>query len=113
MRRRPVVVRRRGPGLVGTAVVGRMAYSAGKSAAHSAAMEASQQARLDQLEQQQMRSQTMPPPATTPAPTTPASSTSSGEDRLAKLQKLGELRTAGVLTDQEFENEKQKILRGS
>ena len=111
MRRRPVVVRRRGPGLVGTAVVGGMAYSAGKSAANSAALEASQQARLDQLEQQQMYAQAAPPPA--PASATPASSTSSGEDRITKLQKLGELRTSGVLTDAEFETEKQKLLSGA
>jgi hypothetical protein len=38
-------------------------------------------------------------PAAAPAP-----------DRLAQLAQLGELRTAGVLTDAEFESEKARIL---
>lgn len=35
----------------------------------------------------------------------------SGQDDLAQLQKLGELRAAGVLTEEEFTAEKAKILR--
>jgi len=44
------------------------------------------------------------------APPPPA--TSSGEDRLAQLKELGELRASGVLTDAEFEAQKAKILAG-
>jgi hypothetical protein len=48
------------------------------------------------------------------APTQPAASPGPGEgaDRLGQLQKLGELRSAGVLTETEFEAEKAKILQG-
>jgi hypothetical protein len=42
-----------------------------------------------------------PPPAPPP---------SGGEDRLGKLKELGELKAQGVLTEQEFEAEKAKIL---
>ena len=47
------------------------------------------------------------PPA---APQGPVSGADSG--KLAQLQLLGELHESGVLTDDEFEREKQRILRG-
>jgi hypothetical protein len=34
------------------------------------------------------------------------------DDKLAQLKQLGELKTAGVLTDAEFEVQKDKILHG-
>jgi hypothetical protein len=34
------------------------------------------------------------------------------EDKLAQLTQLGQLKDAGVLTDVEFEIQKQKILNG-
>ena len=43
-----------------------------------------------------------PPPAAPPAP--------SGESRIDQLKELGELKAQGVLTDQEFEVEKARIL---
>jgi hypothetical protein len=43
-----------------------------------------------------------PPPAAAPAP--------SGESRIDQLKELGELKAQGVLTDQEFEAEKARIL---
>jgi len=50
-----------------------------------------------------------PPPqyAAPPAPAAP-----SADDRLDQLQKLGELKAAGVLTEAEFEAQKAKILAG-
>ncbi len=45
---------------------------------------------------------------TTPVALTPASPHMT--DKLAQLTQLGELRVAGVLTDSEFEVQKQKIL---
>ena len=36
----------------------------------------------------------------------------SQDDKLEQLQKLGELKTAGVLTEAEFEAQKAKILAG-
>jgi hypothetical protein len=41
------------------------------------------------------------------APAAPA-----GDDKLDQLQKLGELKASGVLTDAEFEAQKAKILAG-
>ena len=41
----------------------------------------------------------------------PAPAGSSTDDKLAQLKELGELKTAGVLTDAEFEVQKEKILQ--
>ena len=56
-----------------------------------------------------------PPPtqqaAPPPPPAPPASPPPSGDaDRLTALKQLGELRTQGVLTDDEFNAEKARIL---
>jgi len=46
-----------------------------------------------------------------PAPPAPAAAASSAEDAMiAQLQKLADLRDAGVLTDEEFAEQKKKIL---
>lgn len=47
------------------------------------------------------------------APPTPAPAQTSGADsgKLAQLKLLGELHASGTLTDDEFESEKQRILR--
>ena len=55
--------------------------------------------------QQQAYEQQPPPPPEQPA--APAES-----DMLAQLQQLGQLREAGVLTDEEFAAQKAKILAG-
>jgi hypothetical protein len=46
------------------------------------------------------------PPQAVPGPP------SSADGKLAQLKLLGELHESGVLTDDEFEREKQRILRG-
>lgn len=46
------------------------------------------------------------PPQAMPGPA------SSADGKLAQLKLLGELHESGVLTDDEFEREKQRILRG-
>ena len=46
------------------------------------------------------------PPAPAPAPA------ASMEDRLSQLKQLGELLSAGVLTEAEFEHQKARILNG-
>ena len=59
----------------------------------------------DQQQQQQYYeepAQAAPPPAAAPE-----------VDPLEQLKKLGELRDAGVLTDAEFEVQKEKILQGA
>jgi hypothetical protein len=47
------------------------------------------------------------PPASAPAP---APAASPGEDQMEELKQLGELHEQGVLTDEEFETQKTKIL---
>ena len=49
-----------------------------------------------------------PPPAPPPPAAAPAAA--AAPDPLDQLQKLGELKAAGVLTDAEFEAQKAKIL---
>ena len=51
-----------------------------------------------------------PPPAYAPPPPPPPAD--DGPDMLDQLQKLGELRDAGVLTEAEFAAQKAKILAG-
>jgi len=48
-------------------------------------------------------------PAPEPAPAAPAPA-SSGPDRIEQLKQLADLKTQGILTDQEFAAEKAKIL---
>jgi hypothetical protein len=50
-----------------------------------------------------------PPPQAYPQPE-PTPAGPSTDDKLAQLKQLGELKTAGVLTEAEFEEQKAKIL---
>ncbi len=91
------MMRRRRP-LMRGAMVGGAGYLAGKSAANRAAHEQSQEERLSATEGQQA------PPAP-PAPSAPGGATVAEQ-----LKQLAELRDTGVLTPEEFEREKQKVL---
>ncbi len=51
-------------------------------------------------------------PSPTVAPNQQATVANSGNERLAQLKLLGHLRESGLLTNDEFEVEKQKILQG-
>jgi putative oligomerization/nucleic acid binding protein len=76
------------------------------AAAQAAAAEAAAtQARLAALEQQATAA--APAPAALEAPAAPA-----GDDLIARLQQLAELRSAGILNDAEFEQAKARILGG-
>jgi len=59
----------------------------------------------------QQQYQEPPPPAYAPPPPPPPPA-DDGPDMLDQLQKLGELRDAGVLTEAEFAAQKAKILAG-
>jgi Short C-terminal domain len=61
-----------------------------------------------QYEQQQAQQQAQPAPSA-PAPAAAAPS-AGGDDRIAKLQQLADLKTQGILTDEEFAAEKARIL---
>jgi len=91
-------MRRRRP-LARAAMVGGAAYYTGKRAQEGREDDAYRDARLDELETQQ---------AQQAAPQASGMSDSSIE----QLQKLGELHNQGVLTDAEFEVQKQKVLQG-
>jgi hypothetical protein len=116
---------RRGPGLLGT--VARTAVVAGTASAVAGRVDAAQQAAAqrqhdgaaaqEQLRQMQLQdridsqvearltgaAQAAPTPA--PAPARP-----SVDELHAQLTKLGELRTAGLLTDAEFAEQKARLL---
>jgi len=89
--------------LMRAAVVGGTAYYAGKKGAESAQREADQSAAIEELQAQQYQQQA--------APAAPAAGGMS-EDSIAKLKDLASLHEQGVLTDAEFEVQKQKILQG-
>jgi Short C-terminal domain len=123
---------RRGPGLVGT--VARTAVIAGTATAVSGSMvnhqqskqqeaaeeaAAQQQAYQNQADLQTMQEQMAAmqaqqvqaamPPAPAPAP---APATAPQTDIVAQLKQLGDLKTAGVLSDEEFQTAKAKLLAG-
>jgi Short C-terminal domain len=105
MRRRP---------LARAAVVGGAAYYAGKKGAEASQREADQEARLQDLEGQQAYGAPPPQQYAAPAPPPPPAPAAGGlsEDSMAKLQQLAQLKEQGILTDAEFEVQKQKILQG-
>src|SRR5262245_63697924 len=110
------------PGLVGTmartavvagtatAVVGGMSRHQQAKAEEAAQAEAwqqqQQQAQIDAQVAASMAAQAPPPPP----PAAPAAS--SEDDTIAQLTKLGELKAAGVLTEEEFAAQKARILGG-
>jgi Short C-terminal domain len=110
--------RRRGPGLLATAVVvGGAAHVGAKSAQKGAQAQAQEQAQNQQLAEleaqnaalaQQMAAQQAPPPAPV-APAAPAAAPAGGID-MEQLKKLGDLHAAGILTDEEFAAAKAKLL---
>jgi hypothetical protein len=91
--------RRRGPGLLGTAlVVGAASNMGARSAQRSHAAAQQEAAQNQQLADLQAQQQYAPPPA-------PAAS-----DPIAEIQKFAALKDAGVLTEEEFSAKKKQIL---
>jgi Short C-terminal domain len=52
------------------------------------------------------------PPEAAPAPAAPAAAPAPGSSMLDQLKELGELKTQGVLTEDEFAAQKAKLLAG-
>ena len=124
MRRRAVM--RRGPGLVGTVartavVAGTAAVTVGAISGHQQKKAAEQQAEAQadaaavqsqqdiaemqaQMQQMQAQQAAAAVPAAAPAAAAP------GGDMMAELQKLADLKAAGILSDEEFAAAKAKIL---
>lgn len=99
------------PGLVGT--MARTAVVAGTANATVGAMnrrqankQAEQQAQVQQQAEQLAAQQAAAPPAPAPAPAAPAA----GGDLMAQLQQLGDMKNAGLLSDEEFAAAKAKLL---
>jgi Short C-terminal domain len=90
--------RRRRP-LLRAAAVGGGAYAMGKHRARGQQAEADQDQRIDDLESQQ------PAPAPAAAPTGGISS-----EAVQKLQELAKLRDQGILTEDEFATQKERLL---
>jgi hypothetical protein len=85
---------RRGPGLIGTAViVGGAAHMGARSAQRS--QEAAQQ-------------EAAPPPQAMPA--APAPAAPAEVDPVAEIQKFGALRDQGLITEEEFSAKKKELL---
>jgi membrane protease subunit (stomatin/prohibitin family) len=92
------MLRRRRP-VLRAAAVGGVAYTAGKAGANKAAEEADPNAPADEPEAQQE--------AVDPAP-----AAQSADASMEELTKLKGLLDTGVLTQAEFDAQKQKILQG-
>jgi hypothetical protein len=84
------------------AMVGGTAYYAGKKVQEGREEDAYRDARIDELETQQQ-----PAPAAAPA------AGGITDDTIEQLSKLGQLHEQGVLTDEEFAAQKQKLLGGA
>jgi hypothetical protein len=80
------------------AVVGGVAYHAGKKVQQGREQDAEQDAGPDEGEDTQA---------------SPAPAAGLSEDAMNQLKELADLKTQGVLTDAEFEAQKQKILAAS
>ena len=96
MRRRP---------LARAAIVGGAAYYAGKSAQRGRDEDAARDAQIEDLQYQQAAMQQQQQAA-------PQAGGGLSEASMEQLQKLAQLHEQGILTDAEFEVQKQKILQG-
>jgi Short C-terminal domain len=83
------------------------AHHAGTRSAQAQAAEQDQDQQIADLQAQQAPPQYAPPP---PAPAAPAAG---GDDMVAQLENLKKLLDEGVLTQAEFDMQKQKLLSAS
>jgi serine kinase of HPr protein (carbohydrate metabolism regulator) len=90
-------MRRRRP-LMRAAMVGGVAYHAGKRAQENRYEDEETEMRIQQLEAQQTAA--------------PQASGGMSQSSIEQLKQLAELKQQGVLTDAEFEVQKQKLLQG-
>jgi hypothetical protein len=101
MRRRP---------LMRAAMVGGGAYVAGKHVANKQQHEAEQDAELAQMQQPTDAVAAAPAAPVAAAPAAAAPAAMSEADRIDALTKLKGLLDSGVLTEEQFEAEKAKLL---
>ena len=96
-----MMMRRRRP-LMRAAVVGGVAYHAGKKVQQGREQDAYTEQRLEDVEAQQAQQAYAAPPA-------PAAGGIS-DAAIEQLKQLAALKDQGVLTDEEFEQQKRKLL---
>ncbi|MFJ3532722.1 MULTISPECIES: SHOCT domain-containing protein [unclassified Streptomyces] len=88
---------RRGPGLLGA--MARTAVVAGTASAVSGRVQQHQQEKFTEREMEQQ-----------PAPEPPVRQQAAPDDLINQLERLGELKKQGVLTDAEFAAQKNRLL---
>jgi hypothetical protein len=92
-------------------MVGGAGYMAGKAGQRASYREQEEQERISALESQQAQQQAAPPPPPPPAPPPPAPAAApAGDDMVSKIRQLADLKSSGVLTDEEFNAAKAKLL---
>jgi hypothetical protein len=96
------------PGLI--RAVGRTAVVAGTATAVSNRVSRRQAGRWADQEQQQQQQAYEQQQAYAPPPQAAAAPADDSADRLEQLKQLGDLKAQGVLTEAEFQAEKNKIL---
>jgi hypothetical protein len=96
------MMRRRRP-LMRAAMVGGVAYHAGKRVQEGREEDAYRDAQIAELQAQQAA-------AAAPAPAPAAASGGLSNDTINQLKQLAELKDQGVLTEDEFEAQKRKLL---
>jgi hypothetical protein len=95
------MMRRRRP-LARAAMVGGAAYYAGSKVQQGRQQDAETQARIEDLEAQQYQQ--------APAPAAPAAPGAVTPEALAQLEQLSKLKDQGVLTQDEFDVQKRRLL---
>jgi hypothetical protein len=96
---------RRGPGLLGTAVIVGGAAHMGAKSAQKGQQEAAQNQQIADLQAQQAAAA---PPPVAAAPVAPAAPEAA--DPAAEIQKYAGLRDQGLITEEEFTAKKKSIL---
>ena len=91
---------RRGPGLIGTAVVVGGAAHMGAKSAQKSQQEADQSAQIAELEAQQAAAAAQQAAPAAPAP----------PDDAAEIQKYAAMKEQGLITEEEFTAKKKEIL---
>jgi hypothetical protein len=94
-------------GLIGG--IARVAVASGTWTAVSNRVSRRQAERWSQQDQQHYQAAAPAPAAPAPAASAPSDA---GQDRIAQLKELAELKQNGILTEEEFAREKAKILAG-
>jgi len=91
------------------AMVGGVAYHAGKKVQQGREEDAYRDQQIDDLQQQQAQQQYQQQ-APAPAPPPPAPNQGVSPEAIDQLKQLADLKSQGILTDEEFDAQKKKIL---